>query len=134
MSVLTGALGMGRAFAESVMTDTCTIGTETEGDTIDPQTGQYDRIIAAPVYEGLCRFKAGSTAASEINAVGQLLVEQDAELSLPIATSTDVAKDMVAIIRTSATDPALPGVRVRIKAPALGAYLTARRFAVEITS
>jgi hypothetical protein len=133
VSVLTGALGMGRAFAESVMTETVTIGTEAEGDTLDPSTGQYLLEMAA-VYEGRARYKAGGTAASQIDAVSQLLTEQDAQLSLPIETSLAVAKGMTVVVTASESDPGLVGLRVRIKAPSVGSYRTARRFAVEQTT
>ena len=133
MNIMTGALGMGRAMAESLMTETVRIGVESEGSTLDPATGQYDRDMAV-VYEGQARLKAGSTAASEIAAEGQLLVEQDAELSLPVDTSTGVKKDMVVVVTASESDPGLPGTRARIKAPSVGSYRTARRFAVELTS
>lgn len=121
-----------RSQAESMMLDRCQIGTEVEGDTIDEETGQYDRVFTA-VYDGPCRFKAANTAVGEIDAAGQLLVERDATLSLPVATSTLVVKDMIVKVTGSQTDPGLPGVRARIKASFASAFATARRFAVEVT-
>lgn len=115
------------------MTDTCVIGVESPGDVLNEATGEYEPSFTA-VYDGPCRFKAGTTAAGEIDAAGQLLVEQDAILKLPIATSLEVAKDMVVKITGSLMDPALPGTRARIKNPAVGSYLTARRFTVEVTT
>ena len=122
-----------RAEAESRMTDTCQIGHETPGDVLNEDTGLYEPTFTA-VYTGRCRFKPSSTAAGEIDAAGQLLVEQDQILSLPVETSTEVRKNMVVRVTGSLTDPALPGTRARIKGPAVGSYMTARRFSVEVTS
>jgi hypothetical protein len=122
-----------REQAESRMSETCDIGYERPGDFLNEETGEYESAFEA-VYSGPCRFKSGNTAAGQIDAAGQLLVEQDQILSLPIATSTGVKRDMVVKITGSLTDPALPGTRARIKSPEVGSYLTARRFAVEVTS
>lgn len=126
-------LRFGRKAAEARMTDTCDIGYETKSEKVNPATGKHDTEFTA-TYSGVCRFKAGNTAAGEIDAQGQLLVEQDQSLSLPIATSTAVRKNMVVRITSSKTDPGLPGTRARIKAPAVGSDLTARRFSLEVTS
>ena len=126
-------LRRGRRLAESRMTETVRIGTETEGTTLDPETGQYRREINE-AYAGPARYKSGSTGAKPVDAQGQLLVQQDDELSLPIDTSTAVHADMVVIIDTSATDPGLVGIRARIKAPSVGSDRTARRFAVDLTT
>jgi hypothetical protein len=121
-----------RAQAESLMLDWCEIGTEVEGDTFNEETGKYDRIFTA-VYEGPCRFKAANTAVGEIDAAGQLLVERDATLSLPVATSTQVGKDMIVKLTQSQTDPGIPGMRARVKGTFASAFATARRFSVEVT-
>jgi hypothetical protein len=133
MTILTGTLGMGRTWAEARMTDTCQIGTVSTDAVLNEETGEYESTFT-PVYDGICEFKAPTTAAGEINAAGQLLVEQDAILKLPVATSTDVAKDMEVRVTGSLTDPGLPGTVARIKGPAVGSYTTARRFSVEVTS
>jgi len=122
-----------RAQAESRMTDACEIGTVIPGDVLDEETGEYAPGFEV-AYSGRCRFKAGATAAGEIDASGQLLVEQDSVLSLPVGTSLGVRKDMEVRMTASLTDPALVGVKARIKAPSVGSYRTARRFAIEVTS
>jgi hypothetical protein len=136
-------LRRGRALAEELMTDTCTIGHERESDTeIDPDTGQYAMVIDEVVYSGPCQFKAGTTAATEINAAGQLLVEQDATVKLPVGehpaitsgSSAAVEKNMTVVVLASATDPAMVGTRARIQGPFASSYTTARRFPAEITS
>lgn len=128
-----GALPELRAAAESRMTDTCEVGYEAPGEVLNEDTGLYEPTFTA-VYTGRCRFKPSSTAAGEIDAAGQLLVEQDNELHLPIEASAAVQRDMQVRITGSLTDPGLAGTRARIKSPAVGSYMTARRFSVEVTS
>jgi hypothetical protein len=125
-------LRTGRQMAEERMTDTCTVGVEREGDTLDPATGQYVREIEA-AYEGPCRFKQAASAVGEINAAGQTLIEQDAELSVPVLTSTMIRKGMLVVVTSSMTDPALVGVRALVKGPSASSQRTARRFSVEQT-
>lgn len=123
----------GRAFEERQMTDRCQVGTETTEPVLNEETGEYETVFTV-VYDGPCRFKAGDTQAGEIDASGQLLVEQDAVLKLPVASSTAVRKDMVVKVTGSLTDPGLVGVRARVKGPFASSYTTARRFPVEITT
>jgi hypothetical protein len=123
----------GRAFEERQMTDRCQVGTESSDRILNEETGEYETVFT-PVYDGICRFKAGDTQAGEIDAAGQLLVEQDAILKLPVTTSTAVRKNMVVKVTASLSDPGLVGVRARVKGPFASSYTTARRFPVEITS
>lgn len=122
-----------RGQAEGRMTDRCEIGWERPGDVLNEETGEYESAFEV-VYSGPCRWRTGATAVGEIDAAGQLLTEQDETLSLPVATSTEVRKDMVVRITGSLTDPALAGIKARIKGPSVGSYMTARRFSVEVTS
>lgn len=127
--------------AQSMMTDVCEIGTVSAEPVFDENTGTYLPGFTL-VYEGPCRFKSGATQSAEIDAQGQLLVEQDSILNLPMGAddrivfgaSKDVLKNMVVRVTTSVTDEGLPGTEARIKGPAVGSYRTARRFAVEVTS
>lgn len=135
------ALARGREAAEGGMTDTCEIGVKKKSTTLDPDTLLYETSFTV-VYAGPCEFKAGTTAAQEIAAANQELVEQDSTLKLPIGphpaitagTSADVTKNHVVRILTSETDPGLVGTVARIKGPSVGSYTTARRFAVEVTT
>lgn len=125
-------LARGRMLAEDLMTDTCQVGTETPGTVLD-DNGEYHPVFTL-VYSGPCRFKAGTTAVSEVDAASQQLVEQNNTISFPIATSTDIGKNMIVTIVGSLTDPALVGIRGRIEGPFVGSYTTARRFPLEVTS
>ncbi len=121
-----------RAAAESLMTDTVQIGFNKQSTELD-EHDEYPMVFT-PVYEGPARFKAGNVQANDVESASQLLVSQLATLSLPIATSLDVANGMEVRVTASSTDPALPGTVATVKAPARGAYTTARRFAVEVVN
>ena len=119
--------------AESLMTDTCIIGSESTDQVLNPDTLEYEYVFT-PVYDGPCRFKAGNVQASDVESASQLLVSQLATLSLPIATSTDVRNGMQVRVTGSLTDPALAGTTATIRAPFRSSYATARRFAAEVVS
>lgn len=133
MSIAAGALGMGRQWAESLMTDTAQIGFESSDEVLNPDTGEYERAFT-PIYHGPCRFKAGNVQASDVEAASQLLVSQLATLSLPIGASTDVQNGMQVRVTGSLTDPALPGTVAMIEAPFRSSYATARRFTARVVS
>lgn len=122
-----------RAEAEALMVDACTIGVESRSDVLEEETGEYELIVAEPVYSGKCQFKPGGTANREVDVAGQQRVETAAVLKLPVVGSELVTKNMIAIFTSSEHDPALPGVRVRITGPFHSSYATTRRFAVEET-
>lgn len=122
-----------RAAAESLMTDTCVIGTESTDQVLNQDTLEYEYVFT-PVYDGPCRFKAGNVQASDVESASQLLVSQLATLSLPIDTSTDVRNGMQVRVTGSVTDPALPGTTATIEAPFRSSYATARRFSARVVS
>jgi hypothetical protein len=127
------ALSGFRSEAESLMTDTCEVGTLSAGSVLDETTGEYTPLFT-PVYTGKCKFKAGNTAANQVDAASQQLVEQSSTVSFPIDSSSGISKDMIIRFTESLTDPGLPGVVARVEGPSVGSYRTARRFAVEVTS
>ena len=74
----------GRRFNEALMTSECVIGDEVPGTVLNEETGEYETEIVSPSYEGPCKIRFVSTVTSEVDAQSQLLVEQDAILSLPV--------------------------------------------------
>ena len=125
-------LARGRRMAERRMTDTCLI-TRRGPAVLDEATGKKTPTTVV-VYQGKCEFRAAQVQATTAEQSGQQLVVQDATLKLPIATSTAVSKDHDVEILTSATDPALVGLKARIVGPFASAYTTARRFPVTVTT
>jgi hypothetical protein len=129
---IVSALPMLRAQAESMMIDSCVIGVLERSTHIDEETGKYTYTLADPVYSGPCRYRAGGTAAGEIDAQGQSLVEQSDVLSLPVIGSEMVQKDMVATVALT-LDAAAP-FSVRIVDNQQQTFATARRLPVERVS
>lgn len=126
-------LERGRRMAEELMTDTCEVGTEKLGTTLDPDTNE--RVVEfTAVYTGPCEFKAAANDVQEVDAAGQALGAQGTVLKLPVATSAAVKRNMVVKVTGSATDPGLVGVRARVQAPSSGSRTVSRRFRVEVIS
>jgi hypothetical protein len=132
-----------RRKTESRMTDRCVVERITVDKTagINETTGQYPTVVQQ-VYppasdhapDGPCLLKAANTAVGEIDAAGQQLVEQSAQLQLPVLSSVDVQKNDVARITASQNDPQMVGVHVRIEGPHRQTSASSRRFAVEETT
>jgi hypothetical protein len=131
---VTAALPALRAEADALMLDECVIFSRTPGTVFNEETGHYES-VEATVYEGRCRFRAGTVSAQEIDVQGQQRIEQEATLSIPIAAagSGDVDRDQVARITKCVWDPALVGVEMRIITPHRQSLGSARRFRVEET-
>lgn len=123
-----------RAEADALMVDECVIVSRSSGTVFYEETGNYES-IDSPIYEGKCRFRAGTVGAQEIDVQGQQRVEQEATLSLPInaADSANVDRDHIARITKCVWDPALVGVEMRIITAHRQSLGTARRFRVEET-
>lgn len=122
----------GRRFNEALMTSACTV--TRQGDKIlNETTGEYEYEYIT-VYAGPCKIKFGATEPTEIDAQGQLLVEQGAILSLPVETSGAVTTDDLAAITACTLDPSLIGKLFRVTGLHTQTAATARRFPVEVVS
>jgi hypothetical protein len=120
---------MGRAQAEARMTETVRIGWLDEGT--DPVTLDPIQTLDV-VYDGRARVKFPSMNEVEVDAGGQLIVKQDAELHLPSGT-TGVTPDMRAVVDASTADAALVGRVFRVKGRPTAGQTTASRYACEET-
>lgn len=128
----TAALLRGRAAAEALMVDTCTIRRKT-GETTDPDTGVITPTLTT-IYTGKCRIQQQSGIARPAD-VGQANVFLSRlELQIPMAV-TGVDSDDEAVIDTSVNDPDLVGRVFHVRELAHKTHATARRFQVdEVTS
>lgn len=125
----------GRAAAENLQSDTCTITRPGDGPGVfDPDTGTTTPPADVTVYSGPCRLRA--PALVEVNVTGgeHQWSTQDAVLSLP-ASVTGVRPDDTVTCDSSALDPALPGSVFTVIGALKGSQITARRLIVrEVTS
>jgi hypothetical protein len=126
------ALLRGRAAAEALMVDACTIQHRT-GQTTDGELGRVTPTYAT-VYTGKCKIQRAAAAVSPTD-VGQasLLVGQ-LEVHVPASVTGVVGDDRVTIT-ASVLDPALVGAVYTVRGIPEKTFLTARRLAViEVTS
>lgn len=125
----TSATMRGRARAESLMLDACTI-TRTTGSSADPEIGTITPTTGT-IYTGKCKVQqsapaTGPTVVGEAEVfVGQL------QLHLPVSTATAaVAPDDLVTISACVLDTSLVGKTFKLRGPAHKSYATARRFPI----
>lgn len=116
------------------MTSECVIGEESTGPVFNEETGEYETVIGTPSYSGPCKIRFNSTVTSEVDAQSQLLVEQDAILSLPVIGSENVKVGQVCRITVNALDLGMVGKRFRVTGDHTQTAATARRFPVELVT
>jgi hypothetical protein len=131
MSPLTGLVQAGRAWHESIMEDSCTI-TREGTRTLNEATGQYSQ-TPTTVYTGPCRLVVQPRQPQDAALVGQVEAVTHARLDLPVITSTSV-RDGDVVTFTASVDPALVGMKYRLRGIAGQTHATARRFFVEAYS
>jgi hypothetical protein len=127
VSNLAGALSSGRQFAESLMTDACTVKRVT-GRTFDESTGEHVDTLTT-LYTGACRVQMRG-AARLADAGDTLAVIGQVVVSVPITSVGYAVGDLVTI--TSATyDSTLVGTTYRVREPFAKSQATARRLVCE---
>jgi hypothetical protein len=133
MSVVAGAILMGRKQAEALMVSEGVVKRADGTTSTDPVT-----LVETPnyttIYTGKCKYKFPSTIPSVGNIPGAVVTDQRGELSFPVATSGAIRTNDVWTCTANALDPALVGVSVRIAGVHSQSLATARRFPVEETS
>jgi hypothetical protein len=123
----TSATLAGRAAAERLMVDTCTI-TRVTGGSSDPETGVRTETTTA-VYTGKCRVQQRPIVrAGGRHDVGEAsVVDVNYTLQLPMSVTTVLVEDR-AVVTASALDPALVGRAFRVASQAAKTHATMRRF------
>lgn len=118
----------GRAAAESLMTDTCTVhrpGLEVT----DPNTGEVVPGLAE-VYTGPCKVQSAIAQANDSEAGGHQYTVENLKIHFPVASSLRI--DDVVTIDASVLDADLVGLDFRLVDLARGTYRTADRWNVEL--
>lgn len=124
----TAALLRGRAAAEALMVDTCTIRRK-----LAPVTSTVDATVTwtyATIYSGKCRFQQQAADARTEDAAEAFVRLLRLELQLPMAVTGIRALDEVTC-DTSALDPDLPGRVLLVRDLAHKTHATARRIRLE---
>lgn len=120
-------LARGRAAAEALMVDTCTIRRRA-GETTD-EYGQIVPTFGDPLYEGACRVQQAGTQASAQNPGEAYVLMLRLEVQLPMSVVGLEVGDEVEIT-DSVHDPDLVGRTFLVRDLAHATHKTARRVQV----
>lgn len=120
------ALLAGRAAAESLMVDACTINRATGGSATNLVTGVVTD-TKTTVYAGKCRVQSRALTAQSPDAGEASLALAQFEVQVPMSVVGVRTGDFVTIT-ASALDPDLVGRSFRVTVPAHKTHATARRF------
>lgn len=121
------ALARGRAAAEALMVDACTIQEVTGEST---ETGGVVTPTYATVYSGKCRVQQPDAQARQEDAGEAYLLMSRRQLQLPMSV-TGVRADQVVTITASAQDPDLAGRVFVVRDEFAKSHATARRVGIE---
>lgn len=128
---ITAAVLQGRAAAQALQTDMCTVTRAGAGEPVyNPATDTYTYPTGSTVYTGKCRVKPADTIDQDV-AEGETVVGSRRYIvSLPAVTDGVQRNDIVAVT-ASVLDPLLVGSQFRVLGALKGSQLTARRLACE---
>ena len=139
-AIISNGLLEDRAYAESLMLDTCTITRAGVGQgPFNDVTGQYDPPARVTVYAGKCRIQVTSIIANSTSTTAgeREITVQGSELQLPViagegdtGSTGDVSIKDVAHIDTCVLDPELAGREFTISARHEKSQATSRRHRV----
>ena len=118
----------GRAQAESLMVDTCTVG-RPGAPVTDPVTG----VVTVPlttVYSGKCKFQQTLAQSSNPVAGEHVFTVQDVRWDTPVGSGPFLVDDVVTATAV-ALDPGLAGAVFRVTDPFHKTAATAQRTRVE---
>jgi hypothetical protein len=125
------AIARGRAAAEALMVDACTIqrpGTETTS-----ATGVVTPSLTS-IYAGKCRLQVRQQTGAGQNIGEAYVIVERLELQLPMTTPALMEGDVVTMT-ASTLDPLLPGKKYTVRDTLAKTHLTSRRVTVlEVTS
>jgi hypothetical protein len=124
----------GRAAAETLMVDTCTITRAGSGDPVYNEADDtYTYPTASTSYTGKCRVRPAGTQDVDHVVGADPVWARSYIVSVPVS-ETNTTVDDVVTITASALDPALVGQRLRVQGVLKGSHITARRLACEVLS
>lgn len=119
----------GRAAAEALMTDTCTI-TRAGTPTTDPDTGEVTD-NPTTVYTGRCKVQQANVQSRPQSPGEAAVLMVRREVHLPVATSGGIRAGDLVEITACPLDPDMVGRRLRVRDEHGKTFATARRLGVE---
>jgi hypothetical protein len=124
---LDSALARGRAAAERMMVDSCTIRRRT-GESTAPDGNVTPTYLSPDPYTGRCRVQQRTAAATPADAGEAYALMLSLEVQVPMSVVGVQADDEVTI--TASVDPDLVGRTFLVRALAHATHKTARRLQV----
>lgn len=133
--VVIGLVNRGRAAAERLMFDTCTITRPGSGDPVRNPDGTVSPPPPVVMYEGPCRVKAENAVVTEVEAGGREVGVVRWTVSIPVVhpdwDTSKVGRGQTVNVTVSALDAGLVGRSFTVGAGFVGSQVTARRLPVE---
>lgn len=125
----TSATLAGRAAANALMVDTCTITADVPL-VYDEESDTYVTPAGSLRYSGPCKVKPRDNVDRVVEAGAQTVSIWPYVVSIPMSVTT-VELDDVITVTACPLDPALVDTRLRVRQATTGTYLTARRLGCE---
>lgn len=126
---LSSLVGAGRAAAERMMVDACTITRATGLSDPDPVTGAVD-VVADEIYSGACQVSTYEAHEQVVAMPGQVMTRERYVVKVPVGTGPFAVGDIVTM--TAATfDAQLVGREYSVVAMLHKSVATAQRLQVE---
>ena len=132
MSVLSGALGMGRRQAEARFTET--LRAFTVSRVLNESTGEYTNTEVVVYASVPGRVKFPSLTVAERDQGAQTPAVQDVHVHVAVGATPNVAVNTVWRVTASSVDPGLVGREFRTKGIPQAGQVTAHRYPVEAVS
>lgn len=124
------AVLQGRAAAEALMVDTCTVVRVTGGaGALDPETGTKTAGSTATVYSGKCRVQTYEAHESTPDSGGHVYTVQRYAIHIPVGTAIKVDDQIT--VTAAVLDPDLVGRDYRVVGLLHKSHATAQRLAVD---
>lgn len=130
---MTAALTRGRAFAEAMQVDACTIQRKGAGAPVfNPSTGGYTDPPPLTVYSGKCKVQVtDSLTVSAVDFGGRAVNIIRATVHIPVTVDVEVKAEDTVLITAAVNDPQLVGDRFVVRDYVAKTHATARRIEVE---
>lgn len=129
----TSAAVRGRAAAERLMADACTITDGAAEQVYDAGSDSYTTPAGSTRHAGACKIRPRDNADRVVEAAGQTVSLWPYIVSVPMSVTTVELNDVVTVTACQ-LDPSLVGTVLRVRQVLQGSYVTARRLGCEVQS
>lgn len=114
----------GRAAAERLMTDTCTVTRTTSEPALNQATGTITDPTTLTVYAGKCRLKPATRLDQPVQVGETMVAKWRWTVSVPFGTPVEL-NDVITV--NASQDPVMVGKQIRVRSTDRGTHITAHR-------